>query len=51
MRMKMITVKFSPAKPPYLSHQRTKEDENEDDIREVLTCKTSIPVTSEDQRG
>ena len=50
MRMKMITVKFSPAKPPYLSHQGDKEDENEDDIREVLTCKTFIPVTSGGQR-
>ena len=51
MRLKMITVKFSPAKPPYLSHQRTKEDENEDDYSEVLTCKTSIPVTSGGPRG
>ena len=36
MRMKMITVKFSPAKPPYLSHQGDKEDENEEDDDEDL---------------
>ena len=51
MRMKMITEKFSPAKPPYLSHQGDKEDENEDDYSEVLNCKKSIPVTSVGQRG